>query len=349
MARELRLGLNTGYWAGGPPPGALESVQEAERLGFDSIWTAEAYGSDALMPLAWWGSHTERIKLGTAIVQISARTPAATAMAAMTLDHLSGGRMILGLGVSGPQVVEGWYGQPFAKPLARMREYIGILRDVWARQGPLMNEGPHYPLPVSGREGVTGLGKPLKSSIHPLREDIPIYLAAEGPKNIAMGAECCDGWLALFYSPHHEDLYAGSLAEGFARPGARRTAETFEVAATVPLIVSDDVESAADMVRPMYALYFGGMGAKTANFHANVPIRMGYEAEVAKIQELYLGGHKAEAAAAVPTKLIEQLTLIGPADKIRHDLEAWRASAVTTLLIGGDAATLRTAAELVLG
>ena len=349
MARDLRLGLNTGYWAGGPPPGALESVQEAERLGFDSIWTAEAYGSDALMPLAWWGSQTERIKLGTAIVQISARTPAATAMAAMTLDHLSGGRMILGLGVSGPQVVEGWYGQSFAKPLARMREYIGILRNIWARQGPLTNDGPHYPLPLGGRDGVTGLGKPLKSSIHPLREDIPIYLAAEGPKNIAMGAELCDGWLALFYSPHHEDLYGDSLAEGFARPNARRTADTFDVAATVPLIVTDDIEAAADMVRPMYALYFGGMGAKTANFHANVPIRMGYEAEVAKIQELYLGGHKDEAAAAVPTKLIEQLTLIGPPDKIRHDLEAWRDSAVTTLLIGGDPATLRTAAELVLG
>ena len=349
MARDLRLGLNTGYWAGGPPPGALESVQEAERLGFDSIWTAEAYGSDALMPLAWWGSQTERIKLGTAIVQISARTPAATAMAAMTLDHLSGGRMILGLGVSGPQVVEGWYGQSFAKPLARMREYIGILRNIWARQGPLTNDGPHYPLPLGGRDGVTGLGKPLKSSIHPLREDIPIYLAAEGPKNIAMGAELCDGWLALFYSPHHEDLYGNSLAEGFARPNARRTADTFDVAATVPLIVTDNIEAAADMVRPMYALYFGGMGAKTANFHANVPIRMGYEAEVAKIQELYLGGHKAEAAAAVPTKLIEQLTLIGPPDKIRHDLDVWRDSAVTTLLIGGDPATLRTAAELVLG
>ena len=349
MARDLQLGLNTGYWAGGPPPGALESVQEAERLGFDSIWTAEAYGSDALMPLAWWGSQTERIKLGTAIVQISARTPAATAMAAMTLDHLSGGRTILGLGVSGPQVVEGWYGQSFAKPLARMREYIGILRNIWARQGPLTNDGPHYPLPLGGRDGVTGLGKPLKSSIHPLREDIPIYLAAEGPKNIAMGAELCDGWLALFYSPHHEDLYGGSLAEGFARPNARRTADTFDVAATVPLIVTDDIEAAADTVRPMYALYFGGMGAKTANFHANVPIRMGYEAEVAKIQELYLGGHKNEAAAAVPTKLIEQLTLIGPADKIRHDLEAWRESAVTTLLIGGDPATLRSAAELVLG
>jgi F420-dependent oxidoreductase-like protein len=337
MARELRLGLNTGYWAGGPPPGAAESVIEAERLGYDSIWTAEAYGSDALMPLAWWGSQTERIKLGTAIVQISARTPAATAMAAMTLDHLSGGRLILGLGVSGPQVVEGWYGQSFAKPLARTREYIGILRDIWARKGPVTNDGPHYPLPLS--DG-TGLGKPLKSSIHPLRSDIPIYLAAEGPKNIRMAAELCDGWLALFYSPAADDFYREALGP---------TKDGFEIAATVPLIVTDDVEKAADAVRPMYALYFGGMGAKSANFHANVPIRMGYEAEVSKIQDLYLSGHKDEAAAAVPTKLIEQLTLIGSVDKIRHDLEAWRESIVTTLLIGGDPQTLRTAAELVLG
>ena len=346
MAHELRLGLNVGYWAGGPPPGAAESVSEAERLGFDSIWTAEAYGSDAITPLAWWGAATEKLKLGTAIVQISARTPAATAMAAMTLDHLSNGRLILGLGVSGPQVVEGWYGQPFAKPLARTREYIGILRDIWARNGPVTNDGPNYPLPIP--DG-TGLGKPLKASIHPLREDIPIYLAAEGPKNIALAGELCDGWLALFYSPHHDDFYRDALHDGFAQPGARRSADEFEVAATVPLIVTDDVEQAADMLRPMYALYFGGMGAKSANFHANVAIRMGYEAEVAKIQELYLGGHKQEAAAAVPTKLIEQMTLIGPKDKIRHDLEPWRESIVTTLLVGGDPQTLRTAAELVLG
>src|SRR5947209_2361132 len=233
MAREIKLGLNIGYWAGGPPPGAQESVLEADRLGFDSIWTAEAYGSDALMPLAWWGSATERIKLGTAIVQLSARTPAATAMAAMTLDHLSSGRLILGLGVSGPQVVEGWYGQSFAKPLARTREYIGILRKIWAREGPVTNDGPHYPLPLP--DG-TGLGKPLKASIHPLREDIPIYLAAEGPKNIALAAELCDGWLAIFYSPHHNDFYREALNEGLNRAGARSTPEKFEVAATVPLI-----------------------------------------------------------------------------------------------------------------
>jgi F420-dependent oxidoreductase-like protein len=347
MARELKLGLNTGYWAAGPPPGVTEAIAEAERLGFDSIWTAEAYGSDCLTPLAWWGASTERIKLGTAIVQMSARQPAATAMAAMTMDLLSGGRFILGLGVSGPQVVEGWYGMPFAKPLARTREYIAILREIWARNGVLTAPGPHYRLPLP--EG-TGLGKPLKSSIHPLREEIPIYLGAEGPKNIAMCAELCDGWLAMLFSPAvYDELYRPALEEGFARPGARRSAADFEVAATVPLIVTDDVEGAADALRPFYALYFGGMGAKGANFHANVPIRMGYEREVAEVQELYLSGKKEEAGARIPTKLIEELSLIGPREKIREDLERWRESVVTTLLISGDATTVRTAAELVLG
>ncbi|HWH43624.1 MAG TPA: LLM class F420-dependent oxidoreductase [Thermoleophilaceae bacterium] len=342
----MKLGLMLGYWAGGPPPGAAEAIAEAERLGFDSIWTSEAYGSDALTPLAWWGARTERLRLGTAIVQISARTPAATAMAAMTLDHLSGGRFVLGLGVSGPQVVEGWYGQPFAKPLARTREYIEIVRSIWARQGPLTFEGEHHRLPM---EGGTGLGKPLKSSIHPLREEIPIFLGAEGPKNVALAAEVCDGWLALFLSPRSMGFYEEALAEGFAREGARRSAEDFEVAAQVPVIVHSDVEEAADWLRPNYALYFGGMGAKSKNFHADVAIRMGYEAEVAKIKELYLDGKKDDAAAAVPTKLIEEITLIGPADKIRGELDAWRDSAVTTLLVAGGPEQLRTIAELVLG
>jgi F420-dependent oxidoreductase-like protein len=341
----VKLGLNTGYWAGGPPPGVTEAIAEAEGLGFDSVWTAEAYGSDCLTPLAWWGASTERIRLGTAIVQMSARQPAATAMAAMTMDHLSGGRFVLGLGVSGPQVVEGWYGMPFAKPLARTREYIGILRDIWARQGPVTNDGEHYTLPLP--DG-TGLGKPLKSSIHPLREDIPIFLGAEGPKNIALAAELCDGWLAMLFSPG-ESYFTDALAEGFAKPDARRSAEDFEVVATVPFIVSDDVAQAADALRPFYALYFGGMGAKGRNFHANVPIRMGYEEMVEKVQDLYLDGKKDEAAAAIPQELIERLSLIGPPDKIRHDLEPWRESIVTTLLVAGDAATARAAAEIVLG
>ena len=344
MARDLKLGLNTGYWTSGPPPGAQEAITEAERLGFHSIWTAEAYGSDVLTPLAWWGASTQSVQLGTAIMQMSARTPAAAAMAAMTMDHLSGGRFILGLGVSGPQVVEGWYGQPFAKPVARTREYVAIVRDIVARGDRVTADGPHYPLPYP--DG-TGLGKPLKSTLHPVRERIPIYLGAEGPKNVALAGEICDGWLALFFAPEHQDFYREALTEGRGRVG--EDLDTFEVCATVPLIVSDDVEAAADMLRPMYALYFGGMGAKGANFHNDVPRRMGYEAEAETIQDLYLDGKKDEATAAVPTELIEKLALIGPEDKIRDDLEAWRDSIATTLLIGGDAAMVRKAAELVLG
>jgi F420-dependent oxidoreductase-like protein len=346
MARDLKLGLNTGYWSSGPPPGIDETVAEAENLGFDSLWTAEAYGSDVLTPLAWWGASTSKLRLGTALVQMSARTPAATAMAAMTMDHLSGGRFILGIGVSGPQVVEGWYGQPFAKPLSRTREYISIVRDIVARQDRVTAPGPHYPLPYP--DG-TGLGKPLKSTLHPVREQIPIFLGAEGPKNVALAGELCDGWLALFFSPKHQDFYRDALAEGFAREGARHSFDDFEVAATVPLIVHDDVEQAADMLRPMYALYFGGMGARGRNFHHDVAVRMGYADEAKHIQDLYLEGKKDEAAGAVPTQLVEDLALIGPADKVRDDLEAWRESIATTLLIGGDAAMVRQAAELVLG
>src|SRR4030081_2746522 len=342
MAGDLKLGLNTGYWAGGPPPGAVEGIAEAERLGFDSIWTAEAYGSDCLTPLAWWGASTEKIRLGTAIIQMSARPPAATAMAAITLDHLSGGRFILGLGVSGPQVVEGWYGQPFAKPLARTREYISIVRDIVAGRARVPAPAPLSPLPYP--DG-TGRGKPLKSTLHPVREEIPIFLGAEGPKNVALAGEVCDGWLALFFSPQHQDFYRDALAEGFARDGARRSFDDFEVAATVPLIVHDDVEEAADMLRPMYALYFGGMGARGRNFHHDVAVRMGYADEAKDIQDLYLDGKKDDAAAAVPTKLVEELALIGPADKVRDDLEAWRASIATTLLIGGGAALGRPAAR----
>jgi F420-dependent oxidoreductase-like protein len=346
MARDLKLGLNTGYWSAGPPPGVEEAVAEADRLEFHSIWTAEAYGSDVLTPLAWWGSHTENVRLGTAIMQMSARQPAAAAMAAMTMDHLSGGRFVLGLGVSGPQVVEGWYGMPFEKPLARTREYVKIVRDIVARNGRVTNEGPHYPLPYPNG---TGLGKPLRSTIHPVRKDIPIFLGAEGPKNVSLAAEICDGWMALFFSPRNQDFYRDALEEGFSRDGARRSWDDFEVMATVPVIIHDDVEQAADYLRPMYALYFGGMGARGRNFHHDVAVRLGYEAEAKRVQDLYLDGKKEEAAAAIPTKLVEDLALIGPEDKIRGELEAWRDSIATTLLIGGDAATIRRVAELVRG
>jgi F420-dependent oxidoreductase-like protein len=344
MARDMNLGLNTGYWTAGPPPGVEEAVAEADRLGFDSIWTAEAYGSDVLTPLAWWGSKTKTVRLGTAIMQMSARQPAAAAMAAMTMDHLSGGRFILGVGVSGPQVVEGWYGRPFEKPLARTREYVNIIREIVARRAPVTNDGPHYPLPYPNG---TGLGKPLKATIHPVRDDIPIFLGAEGPKNVALAAEICDGWLALFFSPRNQDFYREALEEGFARDSARRSFDDFEICATVPVIIHEDVEQAADFLRPMYALYFGGMGARGANFHHDVAVRLGYEAEAKRVQDLYLDGKKEEAAAAIPTALVEDLALIGPEDKIRDELDAWRESIATTLLVAGDAAQLRRIAELV--
>jgi F420-dependent oxidoreductase-like protein len=343
--KNMKLGLQLGYWGSGPPPGAGEQVAAAERLGFDSIWTAEAYGSDALTPLAWWGSHTRRVRLGTAICQLSARTPTAMGMAAITMDHLTEGRFVLGLGVSGPQVVEGWYGQSFEKPLARTREYIDIFRKVVARHEPVTSPGPHYPLPYPGG---TGLGKPLKAIVHPRRPEIPIILGAEGPKNVALAAEIADGWFPIFFSPNAVKAFEPALAEGFAAPGARHTADDFEVIAFAPTIIADDIERAADAYRPMIALYIGGMGAKSMNFHFDVFARMGYEAEATKIQELYLAGHKDEAAAAVPTRLIEDTALIGPKEKIRDELEAWRESIATTLLVAGGPAELETMAELVL-
>jgi F420-dependent oxidoreductase-like protein len=340
---RVKLGFHTGYWSAGPPAGVLEAIGEAERLGFDSIWTAEAYGSDCLTPLAWWGARTDRVRLGTNILQMAARTPTATAMAALTLDHLSGGRFVLGLGASGPQVVEGWYGQAYPRPLARTREYIDIVRKVVARDR-VEYDGSFFQLP---HQGGTGLGKPLRSTVHPLRTDIPIYLAAEGPKNVALAAEIADGWLPMFFSPRGNDFYRTALQEGFDREGARRDWRTFEVPAFLPVIMNDDVETAADRVRPMLALYIGGMGAKGVNFHFDVFVRLGYEAECHRIQELYLDGHKAEAVAAVPTAMVEDIALVGPLAKIRDELKAWEASVVTSLLVNSDVATMRALAELV--
>jgi F420-dependent oxidoreductase-like protein len=342
---QLKLGLQLGYWGAQPPPDAAQLALEAERLGYDSVWTAEAYGSDALTPLAWWGAATSRVRLGTALCQLSARTPTAMAMAALTLDHLSQGRFVLGLGVSGPQVVEGWYGQPFSKPLARTREYVSIVRQVLARQAPVTNDGPHYPLPYPGG---MGLGKPLKPIVHPRRADIPIVLGAEGPKNVALAAEIADGWFPIFFSPHHMGEFKDALDEGFARPTARRSAEDFEVIAFCPTVVHDDIEQAADLYRPMLALYIGGMGAREMNFHFDVFVRMGFESEATKIQDLYLDGHKEDAAAAVPTAMVEKIALIGPRAKIVDDLAAWQESIATTLLVAGNAATLRMMAELLL-
>jgi len=346
MTHELELGLALGYWGAQPPTTVPEVLAEAEAAGFDSVWTAEAYGSDALTPLAWWGAATQRMKLGTSICQLSARTPTAMAMAALTLDHLSGGRFILGLGASGPQVAEGWYGDDYSKPLARTREYVAIVRQVLAREAPVEFHGERYQLPLPGG---TGYGKPLKSITHPRRADLPIYLAAEGQKNVALAAEIADGWLPMFYAPRHDAFYRDALAEGFARDGARRTAETFEVACLVPILIADDVEAAADMYRPVLALYIGGMGAREVNFHNNVFARMGYEGEAKVIQDLYLDGKKGEAAAAVPTRLVEDVALVGPREKIRADLEMWRESAVTTMLVSGAPSQMRDIVDLVRG
>ena len=343
----MRLGLVMGYWgSSGPPADAAAQVAAAEALGFDSVWTAEAYGSDAFTPLAWWGSATERIRLGTGVTQLSARTPASTAMTAITLDHLSNGRLILGLGVSGPQVVEGWYGQPYAKPLARTREYVELLRRIFARE-EVDFQGAHYKMPLRAEDGGTGFGKPLKSIVRPLRPDIPIWLGAEGPKNVALTAEIADGWLPIFFSPKSDAYYRAALDEGFARPGARRKPEEFEVACTVPAIVADDVEGCADLLRPMYALYIGGMGAREVNFHFEVFSRMGHEGVCHDIQDLYLAGRKDEAIAKVPTALIEDVALIGPKEKILEELEAWKATVLTTMLVSGPPSLLEDIAELV--
>lgn len=340
----MKLGLGLGYWSSGPPEGIADLVATAESLGFDSMWSSEAYGSDVLTPLAWLGSHTRNLKMGTAIAQMSARTPAATAMAAMTLDHLSGGRVMLGIGASGPQVVEGWYGQPYPRPLARTREYVAILRKAMARE-KLEYDGEFFQLP---HQGGTGLGKALRSTIHPLRTDIPILLAAEGPKNVALSAEIADGWLPLFYSPYDDSGYRQALAEGFARDGARRSLDDFEIPVPVEVDIDNDVNAAADRLRPMLALYIGGMGAKGANFHKAVFDRMGYEEIGDHIQDLYLQGRKEEAMAAIPLEMVEKVALIGPKEKIAEEIDTWKNSLITTMVISGSQDTLRTMAELVL-
>jgi len=345
----VKLGLQLGYWGAEPPADALAKVLEAERLGFDVAFTAEAWGSDAFSPLAWWGASTTRIKLGTSIVQMSARTPTATAMHALTIDHLSGGRMVLGLGLSGPQVVEGWYGQPFSKPLARTREYVGIVRQVLARQAPVTSPGPHFPLPYEG-PGSTGLGKPLRPIVHPLRADLPILLGAEGPKNVALTAEIADGWLPIYFSPKAAPMYRSWLAEGFSRPGARRRPEEFEVATNCQVVVTKDRDAALEAMKPMLAFYIGGMGAKEVNFHKNVFARMGYEKETDQIQDLFFEGKRQEATAAVPSSMVADISLVGTKERIRDELAAWEEAGVTTLVVGaGTVEEMRTVAEAILG
>jgi F420-dependent oxidoreductase-like protein len=329
----MKLGLQLGYWGAQAPTNHAELVATAEESGFDTVFTAEAWGSDAYTPLAWWGRETTRMRLGTSVIQLSARTPTACAMAALTLDHLSGGRHILGLGVSGPQVVEGWYGAKFPKPLARTREYVDIVRQVWAREAPVTSAGPHYPLPYAG-EGSTGLGKALKPIVHPLRADIPIMLGAEGPKNVALAAEICDGWLPIFYSPRTADMYNDWLDEGFAKPGARRNRETFEICATAQVVVTDDRPAVMELMKPHLALYMGGMGAEDTNFHADVYRRMGYSEVVDEVTALFRSNRKDEAAAVIPDELVDDSAIVGNLDYVREQIKLWEAAGVTMMVIG---------------
>jgi F420-dependent oxidoreductase-like protein len=345
----MKLGLQLGYWGAQPPTGTAELVAAAEDAGFDAIFTAEAWGSDAFTPLAWWGRETSRVRLGTSIVQMSGRTPTSIAMHALTLDHLSGGRVVLGMGVSGPQVVEGWYGQPFSKPLARTREVVDIIRQVLAREEKVTNDGPHYPLPFTG-PGSVGLGKPLKPIVHPLRADIPIWLGAEGPRNVAQTAEIADGWIPIFYTPRSAGMYQPWLDEGFARPGARRTRADFEIAATCHVqVVSGAEEKAAvvDAMKPVVALYMGGMGAKDQNFHKQVFERMGHEALADEVQRLYLEGDKDRAVALIPDELVDDMHIIGTASEVKERAAQWEETGVTTLLLScRDAGEVRTIAEV---
>lgn len=329
----MKLGLQLGYWSAGPPGGVPELVAAAERSGFDAVFTAESWGSDAFTPLAWFGSSTERVRLGTSVAQLSARTPAACAMHALTLDHLSGGRAVLGLGVSGPQVVEGWYGAPFGAPLGRTREYVSIVRQVLAREGRVRNDGRHYPLPYEG-PGSVGLGKALKPITHPLRADLPIWLGAEGPKNVALAGEIADGWLAVYFAPRVAQEYWDWLREGMARPGARRGVDEFEVAANAQVVLTEDKQAELERLKPSVALYLGGMGAPQQNFHADLFGRMGYGEVADDVKRLFLAGRREEAVRAVPDELVDEISLVGTVDEVRERVEQWERAGVTMLLVG---------------
>ncbi len=341
----MRLGLVTGY-SGAQMGMPMDVILEAEKCGFDSVWTAEAYGSDAIVPLSWIAALTKKIKLGTAIMQMPARTPAMTAMTAMTIDALSGGRFILGIGPSGPQVVEGWHGVPYGKPLQRTREYIDIVRKVLAREVPVEHHGSEFRIPYDG-PGASGLGKPLKSILHG-RKDMPIYTASISPKGIALSAEIADGVIPVWMNPERFDLYDGPLKEGFAKSGGKKSMANFEVAPFVTCVMGNDVEKCRMPVKSMLALYIGGMGARKKNFYNDYAKRLNYEGEAVQIQDLYLTGKRNEAIALVPDKLVDEVALVGPKERIKERLAAWKASPVKSILIGsGSIETVRALAEMV--
>jgi F420-dependent oxidoreductase-like protein len=337
--------------AGAVPALDMDLVLEAERLGYESAWAGEAYGGDAVTPIAWMLARTTRIKGGTGIMQMPARTPTCAAMTAMSLQALSGGRFLCGIGPSGPQVVEGWHGQPFGKPLGRTREYVSIIRKIFARQGALTHSGEHYQIPYAG-PGATGLGKPLKSIVHP-KDDLKIYTASIGPAGLRVAAEVADGVLPFLMSPEKAGLIVDPLREGLAKAGGGKTLKDFDNAPYVRIRMGDDVAVCRDAIRPELALYIGGMGARDRNFYNDLVRRMGYEDAAARIQDLFLAGKREEAVAAVPDALIDETSLVGPKERIRDRLEAWESIAagheVGTLLLSGvtiDAA--RVVAEAVL-
>ncbi|GAA4292195.1 LLM class F420-dependent oxidoreductase [Streptomyces venetus] len=334
----MRLGLALGYWGRGPSPDHVPLAREAERLGYDSVWTAESWGSDVFTPLAWIAAHTSRIRLGTAVAQMAARPPTTTAMHALTLDHLSGGRMMLGLGLSGPQVVEGWYGRPFpSSPLTATREYVDVVRQVLRRAAPVESAGRFHTHPYQG-PGATGLGRPLRSITHPLRPDLPILLGAEGPKNVAQTIRIADGWLPLYWPPTRPEVYGPALAD---LPAG------FLVAPLAQVRVCDDVAEGLLPVKAMLGFYIGGMGHAARNFHADLMARMGYEEEARRIQRLFLDGRREEAVLAVPDAFADEISLVGPRERIAERLESWRRGPVTDLLvISTDRHTLRVLAEL---
>jgi F420-dependent oxidoreductase-like protein len=341
----MRLGLNVGYW-GSSPVDNVALAREADRLGFHSLWTAEAYGSDAVSPLVWLAAKTDKINVGTAIMQMTARAPAMAAMTAATIDLLTGGRMLVGIGASGPQVVEGWHGVPYGKPVTRAREYVEIMRKIWKREEPLEHHGEHYDIPCKGG---SGLGKPLKLIIHPLRPSIPVYLAAVGPKNVTLAAEIAEGWLPVFFSPDRMNIYREWLDEGFTKAGGGKDLSNFDIAPTVSIQVGDDVNACRNAVKPFLALYIGGMGARDKNFYFNIACRYGYEEAAHRIQDYYLAGKKMEAAMAVPDALVDEVALCGPRARIAERLAAWKSSGITTLICGSsDINALRLMAELVM-
>ena len=342
----MKLGLNLGYWGAGNDADNLRLAREADRLGYSVVWAAEAYGSDAATVLAWVGAQTERVDLGSAVFQIPGRTPANTAMTAATLDTLSGGRFRLGLGVSGPQVSEGWHGVRFDKPLARTREYVAIVRKALARER-LAFEGEFFTLPLPD-----GPGKALTLTVHPVRESIPIYLAAVGPKNLELAGEIADGWLAIFFAPESASESMEHLAAGRAKAGLGMAG--FDVVPSVPVVIGDDLEGCADPVRAFSALYIGGMGSREKNFYNALATRMGYGDAAALIQDRYLARDYAGAASAVPMEFIDRTALIGPRERVRDRLHAYAEAGVTTLTVAVYAGgieeriqTVRTMVELI--